>query len=132
MELVLRREPSTERCTHGELFVNGKFECVTLEDPVRDHKIPGVTAIAAGRYEIVINWSMRFKRFLPLLLNVANFIGIRIHSGNRPEDTEGCILVGERKGKTDCTIVNSRIAFNRLFGKLYRASKKEKIWITVQ
>ncbi len=67
---------------------------------IRRHKIIGKTAIPTGRYRILITRSRRFGRWLPLLLNVKGFEGIRIHAGNKPEDTRGCILLGfnRRKG----------------------------------
>ena len=80
--------------TTGELYVDGKFVCYTLEDAIRKEKIKGVTAIPAGTYDVIINMSTRFKRLMPLLLNVPDFEGVRIHPGNTAEDTEGCIRVG--------------------------------------
>jgi hypothetical protein len=93
-------------------------------------KIYGKTAIPKGRYEVVISWSNRFKKFMPLLLNVQNFEGIRIHTGNTAKNTLGCILVG--KNKNEDSISNSRIAYEKLFSKLEIASKKEKTFITIQ
>ena len=133
MEIELRRKWKTENSTIGELFINGVYECYTLEDkerPEKAKKVFGKTAIPVGRYEIVINYSNAFKTFLPLLLNVKGFLGIRIHSGNTEHDTLGCILVGSRKAENQ--IMNSRLAFNDLFKKLTIAAKKEKIYITVK
>ena len=95
MDLKVLRKELTARSTIGELHVDGAFECYTLEDAVRPVKIKGVTAIPAGVYEVVVNFSQRFQRPLPLLLHVPNFDGVRIHAGNTDADTEGCILVGE-------------------------------------
>jgi hypothetical protein len=132
MNLKLVRKTFTEESTMGELSVNGKFECFTLEDRVRAiaaPKVHGETAIPEGIYEVIISFSDKFKKLLPLLLNVPNFEGIRIHSGNTKADTEGCILVGQSKAKD--FVGGSRAAFNVLFPKLQAALKKEKIFIQV-
>ena len=129
MELQLKRTDFLENSTIGELSVNGKLECYTLEDKVRPVKIKGKTAIPAGRYEVIINYSQRFDRLLPLLLSVPNFEGVRIHPGNTAADTEGCILVGMTKEKE--FIGQSRVAFDRLFAMLKAASETEKIFIEI-
>jgi Family of unknown function (DUF5675) len=129
MNLKLVRKIFTEESTIGELTVNGKPECFTLEDKVRAVKIHGKTAIPAGIYEVTITFSDKFKKSLPLLLNVPNFAGIRIHSGNTAADTEGCILVGTAKGQN--MVSNSRVAFKALFAKIEAALKKEKIFIEI-
>lgn len=103
MKLRVERRFLKPGYTIGRLEVDGKYFCDTLEDRVRDlsreKKIPGETAIPAGIYDVVVNISPRFKRKLPRLLNVPGFEGILIHRGNTPEDTAGCILVGENKAK---------------------------------
>jgi hypothetical protein len=129
MELQLKRTDFFENSTIGELSVNGELECYTLEDKVRPVKIKGKTAIPAGRYEVIINYSQRFNRPLPLFLNVPNFEGVRIHSGNTAADTEGCILVGMTKEEE--FIGQSKVAFERLFPKLKAASDTEKIFIDI-
>ncbi|MFX7824823.1 DUF5675 family protein, partial [Acinetobacter baumannii] len=70
MKLLLQREPSTKQSTPGKLFIDGQFECHTLEDIVRPRgvKVYGQTAIPAGTYQVVLTMSPRFKRVLPLLL----------------------------------------------------------------
>jgi len=129
MELNLTRVEFTDESTIGELSINGTFECYTLEDKVRPVKVKGMTAIPAGSYEIIINFSERFKKPLPLLLNVPNFDGVRIHPGNSAKDTEGCILVG--KSKSADFVGSSRAAFETLFEKLKRATENEKIFIHI-
>lgn len=129
MNLKLVRKTFTDESTVGALSVNGKHECFTLEDKVRAVKIKGATAIPAGIYEVTITFSDRFQRPLPLLLNVPNFSGIRIHSGNTADDTEGCILVGTTQSKN--FIGNSRVAFKALCGKIEKALRKEKIFMEV-
>jgi hypothetical protein len=129
MELQVKRTDFFENSTIGELSVDGQLECYTLEDKVRPVKIKGKTAIPAGRYEVIINYSQRFNCLLPLFLNVPNFEGVRIHPGNTAADTEGCILVGMTKEKE--FIGQSKVAFERLFAKLKAASETEKIFIDI-
>jgi hypothetical protein len=129
MNIRVLRKTFTEDSTIGELTVNGQPECFTLEDKVRAVKIHGNTAIPAGIYEVTITFSEKFKKPLPLLLNVPNFAGIRIHSGNTAVDTEGCILVGTTKGPD--RVNNSRVAFKALFAKIEAALNKEKVFIEV-
>jgi len=97
MILELQRKWFTDKSTIGELLINDEYECVTLEDPERDEKIPGITAIPRGFYPVIITYSNRFQKRMPLLKDVPNFTGIRIHTGNKAEDTEGCILVGRSR-----------------------------------
>jgi hypothetical protein len=133
MKLTLIREIFTEKTTIGSLFVDDKFECYTLEDVVRleGEKVYGQTAISAGTYEVIIDLSNRFKIELPRLLNVPMFEGIRIHPGNKAEDTDGCILVGVTKSKN--WVGQSKIAFNRLFDKMEKAYQlKEPITIEIK
>ena len=96
---------------------------------MRPVKIKGVTAIPAGVYEVVVNFSQRFQRPLPLLLGVSNFDGVRIHAGNTDADTEGCLLVG--KSKAADFIGGSRAAFDALFPKIQHAAMREKIFIEI-
>lgn len=124
MKLRLERLPSGPGCTIGELLIDGVDECYTLEDelreiegqPVEAWKVKGETAIPKGTYNVIITFSNRFQRDLPLLENVPGFSGIRIHSGNTAEQTEGCILVG--RGKTDRAVTESKVAFAALYAKI--------------
>lgn len=130
MNLTLIRKYPAPDCVIGELYIDDKFECFTLEDIERPLKIAGVTAIPRGHYEIVITFSARFGKPLPLLLNVPGFDGVRIHTGNTSSNTEGCLLVG--KSRTNNSITQSRDAFNVLFPKLQAAAAKEKIIIEIK
>lgn len=133
MELKLYRKEYTEISTEGELYIDDVFECYTLEDPVRDFgiKIYGETAITADRYQIIIDFSNRFQRMMPHILDVPGFEGIRIHAGNTAENTEGCILVGQDKGGPNF-IGSSRKAFDILFAKLESAlNGGEECWIEI-
>jgi len=121
MRIHIIRDVLTEKSTGGLLLVNNVFRCYTLEDAVRlsGVKIPGRTAIPDGRYNVIVNQSARFKREMPLLLNVPNFRGVRIHSGNTAADTDGCILVGNKR-ETD-TVLQSRAMFDVLMIEMKEA-----------
>ncbi|EJN09394.1 DUF5675 family protein [Herbaspirillum sp. YR522] len=130
MKLLLQRGAGEKDSTPGQLFVDGRFECFTLEDFVRRPgvKVYGQTAIPAGTYQVVVTMSPRFKRLLPLLLNVPGFEGIRIHTGNKAADTDGCILVGDSPSAG--WLGQSRVAFDRLFAKLQ--ATREPITIEIR
>jgi hypothetical protein len=133
MELTLDRDTFTTRATTGMLAIDGTFECFTLEDAVRQDgvKIFGETAIPAGRYRADITRGPRFRRDLPLLINVAGFDGIRIHPGNTADDTLGCILVGRKRGKN--VVQESNLAFDPLFKRLKAAlARGEAIHIVIR
>jgi hypothetical protein len=136
MEIRIKRTRA-KGYTHGILTIEGNpFKCFTLEDEVRDGdifkvKVQDKTAIPAGRYEVILNMSNRFKKYMPLLLEVHNFSGVRIHSGNTSEHTEGCILVGYENGN-DGFLGNSRTAFNDLMKVLSKVEKKEKIFLAIE
>jgi len=137
MNLLLKRTWPGTGCTIGELLIDGAHECYVCEDTVREvdgmpvgsWKIPGQTAIPRGRYEVRLTPSARFKRIMPQVMDVPGFEGIRIHSGNTAEDTEGCLLVG--KAKTESSLLTSREEFTALYGKLESALAVGEVWITI-
>lgn len=136
MKLILFRKYKKERYTIGNLYVDGRYFCDTLEDVVRDRnddgdlndvgeaKVYGETAIPRGVYKVVVNLSNTFKRRLPLLLDVPHFVGIRIHRGNSVRDTSGCILVGENKMRG--MVINSTKYELRLTDLLERAQERNE------
>jgi hypothetical protein len=130
MKLTLKRLVFTGKSTIGELSIDGEFFCNTLEDTVREGpKVYGKTAIPAGTYEVVIDFSNRFKKKMPHILNVPGFAGIRIHTGNKAQDTEGCILLGLTKGE-DC-IGRSRDAYGKFFYLLEAGLEQGKVFIEI-
>lgn len=121
MEIKVIRKELTKQSTIGEMWIDGSFFCYTLEDVVRDVKVYGETAIPYGVYKVIVNMSNRFKRDMPLLIDVPGFEGVRIHNGNTDKDTHGCILVGMTKGVD--FIGMSKVAFNKLMEKLKDQTK---------
>lgn len=122
MDLLLTRFKASDKATIGTLAVDNEFFCYTLEDALRwpGQKIPDRTAIDPGDYPVIIDFSNRFQREMPHVMDVPNFEGIRIHQGNTDADTSGCILVGSDYSGDDF-ISNSVKTFDLLFVKLRNA-----------
>jgi hypothetical protein len=131
MLITVRRDIATLKSTTSEVSVDGVRECYFLEDPCREkfidgewvwkpeYKIKGNTCIPSGLNPLIIDYSSRFKRRLPHIIDVPDFTWIRIHSGNDAGDTEGCPLPGVSRN-TDW-VSESRKAFNLLFEKIHSA-----------
>lgn len=163
MELVLTRIAKRKTYTIGRLAIVERIDdeylagsketylCDTLEPTALELKTslsketvlrsPQKTrslkpfAIPEGRYAVVITYSPKFNKWLPLLLGGPDFNrlwkGIRIHAGNKPEDTAGCILVGENKivGR----LLNSCNQLYDLKQKIVEAKGRgEAVWITIK
>lgn len=139
MNLLLARNRFYDTHTTGQLYLEGDFFCFTLEDKVREEegvavekwKVKGETAIPRGIYEVVLQTSPRFGPDTPTLLRVPGFEGIRIHAGNRPEDTEGCIIVGFKLDPDVGLIVpgTSRPAVAELKRRLLQTEGKHTIQV---
>ena len=148
MELILERIAKRKTYTIGHLYIQKRVDdeylagtaddyfCDTLEPTWRDYehgayKVKGRSAIPEGRYAVVISYSPKFKQWLPILLGVPKFEGIRIHAGNTAKDTEGCILVGKNRevGK----VLDSRKWLYELKQKIVEAKDRgEAVWLTIK
>ena len=102
MKILVDRYIWGDTYTISKVCINGTYLCIALEDkvrevagkPVAEWKIKGVTAIPRGIFALVMDFSQHFQKILPHIMNVPGYEGVRIHGGNKPEDTEGCILLG--------------------------------------
>ena len=142
MNITLNRIAKKSKYTIGKLYIDGEYFCDTIEDTdrgltqtmtdaqIKSKKVYGQTAIPTGTYKVIISYSNKFKRQMPLLLNVPGFLGIRIHAGNTEKDTEGCLIVG--KNKVIGKVIESKDTYNKLFSILCEANKKEAIKITIK
>lgn len=132
MKLTLERLQLDPDVTIGSLSIDEVWQCWTLEDVVRPNgapKVYGKTAIPFGSYQVVVTYSPHFGRDMPLLVNVPNFTGVRIHMGNTAVDTDGCVLVGQdRLGKS---LGHSIAAFDVLFPILRDAIAKGPVTLEI-
>ena len=139
IKLKLKRIYKGLKYTIGKLFINDEYFCDTIEDTdrglkssmsieyIKKKKVYAKTAIPTGTYKIEMTYSNKFKRILPLLVDVKGFSGIRIHRGNTEIDSSGCIIVGENKVKGK--VINSTRYEIALVNKL---SNEDDIEITIE
>lgn len=149
MELKVERRFKGEKYTIGKLFIDGVYFCDTLEDPdrgltkdmpledIKKMKVYGETAVPRGKYVVRLDiqspkyaksaeWFAFNKGYMPRVMDIPAWEGVLIHSGNKPEDTLGCLLVGENKVKGQ--VINSKATFK----KLYYVLKGAKDEITIE
>ncbi len=139
MKLTVLRFRDTGEETFGVLFIDGAFECFTLEDQKRTTKVKGDTRIDEGEYVIQLATTgghhTRYLKDFPkdhigmlLLQNVPNFQGILIHIGNTEKDTEGCLLVGtDIQGRTVTGSTNAYLAMYRKVAPVIKRGEKVTI-----
>lgn len=140
MRITLVRIANRPTYCIGKLYIDGKWFCDVIEDVDRglddamdekeilNRKIKGETAIPTGIYQILLTYSPKYKRIMPLINNVKGYSGIRIHSGNTAKDSEGCLIVG--KNTKVGMVTDSRNTYNALFKRLNQT--KGKIIIDIQ
>lgn len=141
MEIKVVRKEFADTYCMGELYINDKFFCYTMEDKdrgvtegdslseIKEVKVPKRTAIPYGDYRIMLSFSKKLKRFLPLVLDVPGFKGIRIHKGSTEDWSSGCILVGmERTARKLKNIVEAEKA---LMNVLKAVNEIEPIYIKI-
>ncbi len=99
MYYKLIRQPADGKSVHGKLYRTSHyynkrldkmverlhFICDTLENA--DYLVPALI------YKVQVTQSPRFKRLLPMLIQVPGRSGIRFHRGSQPEHSKGCILI---------------------------------------
>jgi len=129
MHLTLARHQYGALSTLGRLYINGAFECFTLENPWQDNK-RRVSCVPEGTYEVkfrlVGGFQTRAREIFPDLHNsirgmlelqaVPDRDYILIHWGNDPGDTLGCILLGETQSAD--FVGRSRAAYRKAYPQI--------------
>jgi len=139
MELLLHRKILNENSTEGNLYIDGKWFCNTIEDKVRAApgqwsyklKVYAKTAIPYGTYPVMVTWSNRFKRPMPGIFNVPDFEGIRIHWGTSELSSAGCIIVSYKDDDKNKKLIFDKKATEDLIKIISKAQKKEKVYIKI-
>lgn len=139
MELLLVRKVLASTYTEGELFIDGKFFCFTIEDKVRAKaglwnkllKVYAETAIPYGRYPVLVTWSNRFQRMLTGIFNVPDFEGIRMHNGTSAKSSAGCPILSSKR-LLPGWVLNDKTPMNTLCSLVAEKQKTEKVFITIK
>lgn len=143
MEILVKRLWKKDSYTGGKMFINGVEKYFTIEDcdrglkkemPLADivkQKKYAITAIPTGKYQVALTYSNRFKKYMPQILDVPGYEGIRIHIANKASEIEGCIGIA-MEDSSDGFAGKSGDAFKDFMSILSKAEKKEKIFITVE
>lgn len=135
MHIRAHRNVFTDTSTISSVTVNDDFVCYFLEDTDRKledggTKVYGRTAIPRGFYEIKMDYSPKYKRNMPHVLDVPGFEGIRIHPGNKADDTEGCLIPGSSYRKD--WVSESKVAYENLLSMMLNAwTAGEKVTLEI-
>ena len=142
MEVTIWRKYRRQGFTISRLYIDGKIFCHILEDEDRGLmqgmsvaeiariKVAGRTAIPVGDYKIILQWSPRFRKVLPTILNVKGYSGVRMHAGNTSKNTDGCPLFGDAdEDNIRDWVSNSRKRFNEFFQTLKTAGGEANLHI---
>lgn len=130
MNLLLQRLPQHADCTLGGLSVDGRFQAFTLEDINRDVKVIGKTRIPAGTYDVKLRTEGGMhEKYLALypehrgmlwLQAVPGFEWVYLHVGNTPENTDGCVLLGD-SAQAMGRVSDSVLAYRRVYALVSNA-----------
>ena len=140
MELLIKRYIYNDSKTTGgeannigDFFIDGVFFCYSLEDQIRysDKKVYGKTAIPSGRYKVILTRSNRFKRITPLLVDVPNFSGVRLHGGNTAENSHGCPLIAFNTDKVKIWGTAEKVLTKKL-QEFEKNTLQGEIWLTIE
>lgn len=121
MKVLVERFLFEKDCTVGRLYIDGVMKCFTMEDEMRAVKVKGETAIPYGTYELGMRYSPKFSpKFSHEMLwvkNVPNFEYVLIHWGNTDDDTDGCLLLGDKIGiiKGQTAVLNSINTYKEIY-----------------
>jgi len=142
MELTIKRSVFNKTNTIGKLYINNKFFSHTLEDvdrglqkedsitKIKNIKVTKTTCIPYGRYRVILSYSNKLKRYLPLILDVPGFKGIRIHKGRSEKWSSGCPLMGY-KNVNNVKLNNIETCEKDLLTMLDSINKIDSIYITI-
>ena len=151
MKLQVVRTQFGKDATNGLLFIDGKFECYTLEDQYQAVKVMHETCIPEGEYDIQFRKTGGFHTRYSAkygnshygmlhLQDVPGFTYILIHSGNTDEHTSGCLIVGETQQDLDLgkdgfvgqSVKAYKAMYRKVANELLQGKKVSIEYLTIQ
>ena len=110
LTLILTRTRQTGKAVLGKLVI--PFSQIPLSEGEPDSTVNTIEnadfIIPAGKYPLARTWSPKCKKLLPIVEDVPDREGIRIHRGTIPEHSTGCILT-DMTGQTMLDVLFNRI-----------------------
>lgn len=99
MRLTIERDIETKEFASGRLYIDGQFFAYTLEpkEAIKGGRIP------KGRYLVGVSHSPAFsekrkiKNYRLPVVFIKGRNGIRFHTGTKPTNSTGCILIGKKR-----------------------------------
>ena len=145
MIIELDRLQDNGKSTIGVMKIDGIFECFSLEDAFNKPKIYGQTRIPDGEYKIKLRkeggmtkkYSAKYgdeHEGMLWLQDVKDFEWVYIHTGNKHEDTDGCILIGTGcdSNKMRQNVTGSVLKYKKTYAKILDAMKNgEEVTIKI-
>lgn len=143
MEIVKKRDHKTDHTTIGGVLIDGEFFCYGLEptdrnlnsdmtlEQIAEIKVPGATAVPAGRYPVIRYYSPKHETNVPRIINIPGFDFVEIHAGNTAADTEGCLLLGNEMAVD--LVLQSRDAISAFYDRFFAViDTGGEVWITFE
>lgn len=121
--VTIHRQYAGDKCTSGYIAVDGKTIAYALERPWLDN-INDISSIPAGKYKAHLRYDKKDKWRIQLD-DVPKRKGVQIHMGNEPEQSKGCVLVGDKLGEDLCSVKDSKKAYENLKKAFYGSVKEQ-------
>jgi hypothetical protein len=153
MKLTVKRLADNGDATIGAFYMDGVFQCFTIEDEERETKVSGETRVPEGTYDVKLRASGGFhsrykKKYASMhkgMLCIHNadnwkietpnmsFQYILIHTGNTDDHTAGCLLLNDGVSGASFKGSSSVNAYSRIYPVIARAlSQGESVSITYE
>lgn len=147
MDLEVKRLADNGDTTIGAFYIDGVFQCFTVEDEERAVKVKGETRIPNGFYKVGLRkeggfhskYKKKYGNMHKGMLCIYNKDGwkiekdgmsfqyILIHTGNTDEHTAGCLLLNDAVSGSAFTGSSSVNAYSRIYPLIARAIEQGEV-----